>query len=96
MGETANLINRRKQLRYRANHRGIKEMDIIFGQFADRFVDAYNDSELDKFETLMAFNDRDLLQWFTGELPVPEDVYLPLFDQISSFASKRFQSGYSS
>ncbi|MEC9343422.1 MAG: succinate dehydrogenase assembly factor 2, partial [Pseudomonadota bacterium] len=25
---------RRKQLVYRANHRGIKEMDIILGEFA--------------------------------------------------------------
>ena len=74
--------NRRKQLIYRANHRGIKEMDIILGGFADRHVMALGAKELDSFEAIMAEADRDLLSWFTGEQPVPAYIDRPLFDSI--------------
>lgn len=95
MGETVSLTNRRKQLRYRANHRGIKEMDIILGRFADRFLGEFNIIELNGFEAFMVHNDRDLLQWFTGEIPVPKGVDMELFKKISSFALMHLQPGHS-
>ncbi|MCF6322547.1 MAG: succinate dehydrogenase assembly factor 2 [Rhizobiaceae bacterium] len=86
MRENELLDNRRKQLRYRANHRGIKEMDIILGKFADSFIDGFDHSRLDEFEALMDNNDRDLLQWYTGELAIPAPFDTELFAQILSHA----------
>ncbi|MCB1421063.1 MAG: succinate dehydrogenase assembly factor 2 [Nitratireductor sp.] len=74
--------NRRKQLIYRANHRGIKEMDIILGGFAERHVMGLDAESLDRFEAIMAEADRDLLSWFTGELPLPGHIDGPLFEAI--------------
>ena len=44
---------RRKRLRYRAWHRGTKEMDLILGPFADANVEAYDEAALDRLESLM-------------------------------------------
>jgi antitoxin CptB len=80
--ETAHLDARRKQLLYRASHRGIKEMDIILGGFAAAHLAALDDAALDTLEALMAESDRDLLTWFTGEVPAPAHVRTALFDAI--------------
>ncbi|MCB1384666.1 MAG: succinate dehydrogenase assembly factor 2 [Nitratireductor sp.] len=74
--------HRRKQLLYRANHRGIKEMDLILGGFATARLDGLSAAELDGLETIMAENDRDLLIWFTGEQKVPARLDTPLFHAI--------------
>ena len=43
-----------KRLIYRANHRGIKEMDIILGGFANAKLNLLDDAHIDQFETLMS------------------------------------------
>jgi len=63
-----------KRLKYRANHRGIKEMDIILGGFADQCLEKLDDTEIDAFEHLMNEQDRDLLIWFTGEVDFPHNA----------------------
>ena len=77
-----NDTNRRKQLIYRANHRGIKEMDIILGGFAERHVMGLDTASLDLLEAIMAESDRDLLTWFTGEQALPDHIDKVLFDAI--------------
>jgi antitoxin CptB len=79
---TAQLDARRKQILYRANHRGIKEMDILLGGYAAAWIGTLDDGEIEALETLMAETDRDLLSWFTGEVPPPERVRGKLFDAI--------------
>lgn len=76
-------------MQYRANHRGIKEMDIILGNYADAHIFDLDRVELSAFERLLEENDRDLLQWFTGELDFPHKDLRPLFDKISSYANNR-------
>jgi len=39
--------NRLKRLKYRANHRGIKEMDIVIGRFANEMLDGLSNEKLD-------------------------------------------------
>ncbi len=80
------LTKRRRQLRYRANHRGIKEMDIILGGYADKFIEQLDSEQLDIFEKLMDQNDRDLLQWFTGELSTPDEFDTDMFVSILTHA----------
>ena len=81
-GTTAELDKRRKQLVYRAGHRGIKEMDIILGEFARDCIATLDEAELDQLEALMAETDRDLFSWFSGEVAVPEQHDTPLFAAI--------------
>lgn len=60
------LDERRKKLKFRAWHRGTREMDLILGSFADKYVFDFTDSELDSFEQLLACQDPDLYDWKCG------------------------------
>lgn len=62
---------RRKQLRYRAWHRGTKEMDLILGHFADTHLDSLDEKELSDFEALIGLPDQKVYQWIIGREPVP-------------------------
>jgi antitoxin CptB len=77
--------NRRKQIIYRANHRGIKEMDIIVGRYATEKAMTMDPADLDLFETILNQPDRDLFSWFTGEVAVPDSFDTPLFKDILDF-----------
>ena len=82
------LDPRRKQLLYRANHRGIKEMDILLGGFAAAHIGSLDDAALDRLEALMDESDRDLLTWFTGEKQPPEGIRTDIFDAILAHQAK--------
>lgn len=77
-----NLDLRRRQLIYRANHRGIKEMDILLGGFAQDKAAEMNEQDLAKLESIMDESDNDLLTWFTGEKPVPAHLDTSIFNAI--------------
>ncbi len=82
------LSMRRRRLRYRAWHRGTKEMDLVLGPFADAHVEAYGAPELDLLETLMDEEDTDLLKWVMGQEPVPDAAYRALLDTIIAYRLK--------
>ncbi|GAB4354710.1 MAG: succinate dehydrogenase assembly factor 2 [Oricola sp.] len=79
------LDARRRRARFRAWHRGMKEMDLLLGKYADAHVDTMTADDLDVFESLLEILDRDLFKWFTGEGPVPADQDTPLFRAICRF-----------
>ena len=68
------IAMRRKKLRYRAWHRGTKEMDLILGPFADANVERFDAAELDRLEALMNEEDPPLLTWVMGQAEPPEHV----------------------
>ena len=82
---SADLDPRRRRILYRCWHRGIREMDLVFGQFAEAEIAGLPDGELDELETIMAEEDNDLVKWITGEKPVPEQYRTPLFERIASY-----------
>lgn len=68
------IAMRRKKLRYRAWHRGTKEMDLILGPFADANVEQYDTKALDRLEALMSEEDPPLLKWVMGQEEPPAHV----------------------
>ena len=82
---SAELDPRRRRILFRAWHRGIREMDLILGQFADQNIDRLDDDQLDVLEALMAIDDRDLVQWVTGERPVPEEFDTEIFRRVCDY-----------
>ncbi len=66
--------NRLKRLRLRAWHRGIKEMDLILGGWADRYLSEADDATLDAFEAVMAEADHDLYAWVSGQGDAPASL----------------------
>jgi antitoxin CptB len=82
---SADISPRRKRILFRAWHRGIREMDLILGQFADDEIGNLSEDQLDELEVIMAEEDADLVKWITGEMPVPEKYTTPLFEKIASY-----------
>ena len=80
---------RRKRLKYRAWHRGTKEMDLILGPFADANVDAYGPAELDRLEALMDEEDPPLLKWVMGQEEPPAHVDRAFLDLVIAAHSAR-------
>lgn len=78
--------SRIKRLVYRANHRGIKEMDIVLGRFAKDELQDLEAHLIDQFEILLTENDRDLLTWITSEVPFPHDDLREVFEKIEKHA----------
>lgn len=65
------LDSRRRKLLFRSWHRGIREMDLVLGGFADAAIAGLTAPELDQYEKLLEVQDADLLAWVTGADPVP-------------------------
>ncbi len=84
---SAGLDVRRRQILYRSWHRGMREMDLIMGRFADAEIGTMSEAELDDFERLIEVPDRDLFRWITGEDEVPTNYDTPLFRRLRAFHS---------
>ena len=82
---SAGLDSRRRKLLFRSWHRGTREMDLVFGRFADDHIDALDTHDLDCLEGLLEQADTRLHKWITGEEAVPAELDTPLFARIRSF-----------
>src|SRR3984893_16786948 len=76
---------RRRKLLFRSWHRGLREMDLIMGGFANAKVDELSEHELTDFERLIEVPDRDLLAWITGGEAVPRGFDSALFRALRDF-----------
>ncbi|MDO5605898.1 MAG: succinate dehydrogenase assembly factor 2 [Paracoccus sp. (in: a-proteobacteria)] len=87
--------NRLRRLRMRSWRRGMKEMDLILGPFADSDLAGLNPAMLDAYEALLAENDQDLYLWITartrGEAAGPVPL-AAVMDLISAAAVARFST----
>jgi antitoxin CptB len=63
---------RLKRLKIRSWRRGIKEMDLILGPYADAELAGMDAAALDLFDALLLENDQDLYQWVSGQVEPPE------------------------
>ena len=61
MLSSAALDERRRRILFRAWRRGMREMDLVMGQFADVNLPTMSEAELDEFERLMEAPDPQLL-----------------------------------
>ena len=65
---------RRRKLLFRSWHRGMREMDLVMGRFADAEISRLSEAELDEYERLIELPDGELLLWITGEQKIPVNV----------------------
>jgi len=90
-----------KRLRMRSWRRGIKEMDLILGPFADETLAALDAPQRVQYEALLAENDHDLYQWLTarigrssGQAGLGPAAYGALLDRIAGHAADRMGQGH--
>jgi len=79
------LSARQRRILFRSWHRGLREVDLILGQFADAEIAELCESELDDYESLLAAADRDIFSWITRETAPPGAYNTPVFRKILAF-----------
>ena len=79
------LDARRRRLLFRSWHRGIREMDLVLGRFADAQIAALTDADLDEYEHLLEIPDQQMFAWVSGAEIAPPDVDTPLFRRLRDF-----------
>ncbi len=80
---------RRKRLLFRAQRRGFKEVDLIFGTFAAAELARLSGAELDQFEALLVAPDQDVYDWLRGNASVPANFDTPLFARMKALCNRR-------
>ncbi|EKS28184.1 Flavinator of succinate dehydrogenase [Afipia felis] len=79
------LDDRRKRLLFRCWHRGTKEMDYIFGRFADAHIAGLSEDEVADFERLIDLPDPDLYNAFNDKTPLDPAYAEGIFCRIKAF-----------
>jgi antitoxin CptB len=79
------LDPRRRRVLYRSWHRGMREMDLIMGRFAETFIETLSEAEIEEFERLIVLPDQELLGWVMGEFAVVEEYDTALFRRLRDF-----------
>ena len=80
---------KRKRLRFRCWHRGMKEMDLILGPFADRYLPTLGETEIAQFTALLDEPDPALYAWVSGAETVPAEHSGGVFDLIILFSKSK-------
>jgi succinate dehydrogenase flavin-adding protein (antitoxin of CptAB toxin-antitoxin module) len=70
-GMSEPIEQRRKRLIHRSRYTGMKETDLLLGDFAMRHVPDFSAEDLERYERLLAEPDPDIYDWATGAQPVP-------------------------
>ncbi|NBO17943.1 MAG: succinate dehydrogenase assembly factor 2 [Proteobacteria bacterium] len=83
MKPEATAPDRLKRLIYRSVHRGCKETDLIFAQFASLRLSGLDAASLDTYENLLEEADADIWQWLVGA-PCPAE-YAPLIALLAEY-----------
>jgi len=81
------LDERRRRLLFRCWHRGIREMDLVFGRFADANLASLSDGDLDELERWLDVPDQQMFAWVNGMEPAPADYDTGLFRRLRAFHS---------
>jgi antitoxin CptB len=76
---------RRRKLLFRSWHRGMRELDLIMGRFADAVIAELSEQELGEFEQLLEVPDNELLAWVAYQTEVPADFDTALFRRLRDF-----------
>jgi antitoxin CptB len=79
------LDARRKRLLFRSWHRGIREMDLVLGGFADAHIADLSDAELDEYEIWLEVPDQQILTWVNGSQVAPAEIDTALFRRLRDF-----------
>lgn len=65
--EPGGLDARRRRIHFRVWRRGMHELDILLGGFADARLATLSPQDLDRFEALLDVPDQELFRWITED-----------------------------
>ncbi|HET9716486.1 MAG TPA: succinate dehydrogenase assembly factor 2 [Pseudolabrys sp.] len=79
------LDPRRRRLLFRCRHRGIREMDLVLGAFADASLATLTEEQLQELERWLEIPDQLIFSWISGAEPTPAEFDTLLFRGLSRF-----------
>jgi antitoxin CptB len=71
---TEALSKQRKRLRFRSWHRGMKELDLLLGNFADQHLERFDSGQLARFEALLEVPEPALYAWLVNRTAPPAEL----------------------
>lgn len=83
-----NDADRRKRLAFRATHRGIREMDLLFSAFVAKHMDQLNSQDLDALDVILQESDHDILHWLSKDKQAPDHCQSRVFDLLKTLSLK--------
>lgn len=75
----------RKRLLFHCTHMGMKENDVLFGEFAAAHLADLSDAEVADLEALLENNDLDLYYWVLKRKPVPAEWDTSVLRKLQDF-----------
>jgi antitoxin CptB len=82
------LDTRRRRLLFRCWHRGIREMDLVLGRFADAQLATLSESDLAELERWLDVPDQQIFAWVNGMETLPANFDTALFRRLRDFHNK--------
>ena len=79
------LDPRRRRLLFRCWHRGIREMDLVLGRFADAHLATLDEADLGELERWLEVPDQQIFAWVNGMETTPQEFHTALFDRLRAF-----------
>jgi antitoxin CptB len=76
---------RRRKLAFRAARRGMRELDLIVGAFAEAHLSRLDERQLDRFEQLLDVPDQEMWSWLIGEAEPPPQNRTDVLDLLRTF-----------
>ncbi|XP_071477302.1 succinate dehydrogenase assembly factor 2, mitochondrial-like [Diadema antillarum] len=86
--ENESLDLKRARLLYQSRKRGMLENGIILSTFAGRFLEGFNETQLNQYDYLInkPDNDWELFYWVIGHKPTPEEFDTEVMTLLQEFA----------
>ena len=63
----------KKKIIYIAQHRGIKEMDILLSEFVKKYLDELTSIELNDLYEFLQHNDNNIFDWYNNKISLPSN-----------------------
>ncbi len=77
-----------KAIYIRAKRRGMKELDILLGFVADTYLQSMTQEQINRFNLLLAEDDKTILNWLSGKEKLPEIMQNDIWNMLLSFNPK--------
>tara|TARA_B100000959_G_C14979073_1_gene622707 strand:- start:58 stop:315 length:258 start_codon:yes stop_codon:yes gene_type:complete len=57
----------KKKIKYRSEYRGIKEMDLLLGNFVNKYIDTFDYEELINLYEILEKEDNIIFKWYSDK-----------------------------
>lgn len=79
------IETRRRKLKFRADRRGFRELDLYMQQFTDAHLARFDGRQLNEFEAVLDIPDQHVFDWIMGREEPPEGLRSEVLDLLLSF-----------